>query len=342
LNKKQKRFRSLQTKDPMKFTEAQLEQAFIELVGNEGIPHVFGETIQTAPDEVLIKEDLKAFLSKKYQGNQITASEIDAIILQLESYPASDLYESNKAIMKLVSDGFILKREDRSKRDLYIQLIDYAGLEQHRTPNAEDLLTIAAEGRDDYPADQNIYKIVNQFEILGYEKRIPDGIIYINGLPLVVIEFESAIREEATIHDAYKQLTVRYQRDIPELFKYNAFCVISDGVNNKAGSFFAPYDFFYAWRKIEGLENEVDGISSLYTMVQGMFNRKRLRDIIHNFVYFPDSAKKDEKIVCRYPQYYAANKLFQNIKKIFVLLVTEGLVHTLALPDVVSAIPCFS
>jgi type I restriction enzyme R subunit len=325
LNKKQKRFRSLQTKDPMKFTEAQLEQAFIQLVSNEGIPHVFGETIQRAPDEVLIKEDLKAFLSKKYQGNQITASEIDAIILQLESYPASDLYESNKAIMKLVSDGFILKREDRSKKDLYIQLIDYAGLEQQRTPDVEDLPIIAAEDKDDYPADQNIYKIVNQFEIQGYEMRIPDGIVFINGLPLVVIEFKSAIREEATIHNAYKQLTVRYKRDIPELFKYNAFCVISDGVNNKAGSFFALYDFFYAWRKIEGLGNEVDlsagvsteadGIDSLYTMVQGMFNRKRLRDIIHNFVYFPDSSKKEDKIVCRYPQYYAANKLFQNIKK---------------------------
>ncbi len=66
----------------------------------------------------------------------------------------------------------------------------------------------------------------------------------------MVFEFKSAIREEATIHDAYVQLTVRYRRDIPELFKYNAFCVISDGVNNKAGSFFAPYEFFYAWRKV--------------------------------------------------------------------------------------------
>ena len=99
-----------------KFTEAQLEQAFMELLGSEETPHVSGESIVRAPDEVLIKEDLKAFLSKKYEGNQITASEIDAIILQLESYPASDLYESNKSIMKLVSDGFILNREDRSKK----------------------------------------------------------------------------------------------------------------------------------------------------------------------------------------------------------------------------------
>lgn len=139
-----------------KFTEAQLEQAFIDLLHGEEIPHVLGETIQRAPNEVSIKEDLKAFLSKKYQSDQIMSSEIDAIILQLETYPASDLYESNKAIMKLVSDGFILKREDRAKKDVYIQLIDYSGLEQHRMPDHDDLLVIAAEDQIDYPIDQNI------------------------------------------------------------------------------------------------------------------------------------------------------------------------------------------
>ncbi len=87
---------------------------------------------------------------------------------------------------------------------------------------------------------------MNQLAIEGTEMRIPDLIVYINGLPVVVFEFKSAIREDATIHDAYKQLTNRYRRDIPQLFKYNAFCVISDGVNNKMGSFFAPYEFFYA------------------------------------------------------------------------------------------------
>ena len=88
--------------------------------------------------------------------------------------------------------------------------------------------------------------------------------------PLVVFEFKTAIETDCTIHNAFMQLTVRYQRDIPELFKYNAFCVISDGVNNKAGSFFAPYEVFYAWRRVAGLAKEVDGIGSMYTMVQGM------------------------------------------------------------------------
>ena len=149
--------------------------------------------------------------------------------------------------------------------------------------------------------------MVNQLQIQGSEKRIPDGILYINGLPLVVFEFKSAIREEATIHDAYVQLTTRYRRDIPELLKYNALCVISDGVNNKMGSLFAAYEFFYAWRKVTGDEKiEKDGIDSLFTMINGLFDKARLRDVIHNFIFFPDSSKKEEKIVCRYPQYYAA------------------------------------
>jgi len=274
----------------MKFTEGRLEQAIIELLAKEDIPHVHGEALERNPDEVLLQSDLREFLAEQYADEGITPNEINAVIRQLTAFPASDLYESNKAIMKLVSDGFLLKREDRNQKDLYIQLIDYSA------------------------ADNNRYKIVNQLEIQGFETRIPDAILYINGLPLVVFEFKSAIREEATINDAYVQLTTRYRRDISELFKYNALCVISDGVNNKVGSFFAPYEFYYAWRKITGNEAlDKDGIDSLYTLVHGLFNRQRLREVIRHFVFFPDTSKKDEKIVCRYPQYYAATKLYQSI-----------------------------
>ena len=299
----------------MKFTEEKLEMAFTELLGQEGFPHNSGITITRKPEEVLIEEDLQKFLLTQYTGKGITVNEIKSIILQLKSLSASDLYESNKTFLKMLSDGFILKREDRNQKDIYIQLIDYAGLNKHRQPEADQLITVAAESESEYSQDNNIYKFVNQLEIFGNEKRIPDGIVYINGLPLVVFEFKSAIREDATIHDAFKQLTVRYRRDIPEIFKYNVFCVISDGINNKAGSFFAPYDFYYALRRVEGLAKEVDGIDSMFTMVQGMFNKNRLRDIIRNFIYIPDSSKKNEKIVCRYPQYYAARALYESIKK---------------------------
>jgi len=299
----------------MKFTEEKLEKAFTELLGQEGFPHHLGITITRKPEDVLIEEDLQNFLLTQYAEQGITVNETKSIILQLKSLSASDLYESNKTFLKMLSDGFILKREDRNQKDIYIQLINYVGLNKHRQPEADQLISIAAEPEEVYPPDNNIYKFVNQLEIIGSEKRIPDGIVYINGLPLVVFEFKSAIREEATIYDAYKQLTVRYHRDIPELFKYNAFCVISDGVNNKAGSFFAPYEFFYVWRRVAGLAKDVDGIDSMFTLIQGMFHKNRLRDIIRNFIYIPDSSKKNEKIVCRYPQYYAARALYDNIKK---------------------------
>ncbi|SHN90127.1 Type I restriction-modification system, restriction subunit R [Bathymodiolus heckerae thiotrophic gill symbiont] len=297
----------------MKFTEAKLEQAFIELLEIEGFPHFLGNTISRADDEVLIEEDLKNYLLSRYKKEQLTEIESQSIILQLKALSSSDLYESNKKIMRWLADGFILKREDRTQKDIHIELIDYSGLPPQT--QSRDLDNIIAEQQAKYGKDHNIYKFVNQLEIVGTEKRIPDGVIYINGLPVVVFEFKSAIREEATIHNAFEQLSIRYKRDIPELFKYNAFCIISDGVNNKAGSFFAPYEFYYAWRRVAGLAKDVDGIDSLFTLVQGMLNQNRLRDIIQNFIYIPDSSKKDEKIVCRYPQYYAARTLYENIKK---------------------------
>ena len=301
----------------MKFTEEKLEQAIIELLGNEGYPHSCGESIERAPEDVLIKPDLREFLSKRYQAESITSDEIEQIIHKLEYLPASDLYATNKAIMKFVSDGFLLKREDASQKDLYIQLIDYDGIEQPlQTVLDSKLEVVEPSAKYLKNNDTNIYRVVNQMEIQGYELRIPDGILYINGLPLVVFEFKSAIREEATILDAYTQLTTRYDRDIPELFKYNALCVISDGVNNKMGSYFAPYEFYYSWRKITGEEKlDKDGISSLFTMINGLFNKKRLVDVIRHFIYVPDTSSKQEKIVCRYPQYYAAIKLFANIKQ---------------------------
>ncbi len=275
----------------MKFTEAKLEQAFIELLGAEGIPYVSGKAILREPSEVLLLDDLRDYFIRRYKKQGITANEVEGIVRQLKQLPSSDLYESNKTFMHWVRDGFVLKREDRSQKDLFIQLIDI-----------------------DSPQN-NQFKMVNQLEIQGFEKRIPDGILYINGLPMVVFEFKSAIREEAVMHDAYLQLSTRYKRDIPELFKYNTFCVISDGVNSKAGSFFAPYDYYYAWRKISGNEIDVDGIDAMHSLIQGMFQPDRLLDIIHNFIYLPDRTKKDEKILCRYPQYYAARKLYQNIIK---------------------------
>lgn len=162
---------------------------------------------------------------------------------------------------------------------------------------------------------KNLFKVINQFEVQGMEcLRILDAVMFINGLPLVIIEFKSATRENATIFTAYEQLTVCYTRDIPDLFKFNAFVVISDGVNNKYGSLFADYDYFYAWRKIEDAETEVDGINSLYSIVKGLFRKDRLLSVIKDFIFFSDQSQNKLKVVCRYPHFFATTKLLENIK----------------------------
>ena len=269
------------------FNESTLETAIIENLKNQNYEYARGDDIHKELSDVLIRDDFRNFMMLNYD---LTDFEVNSLLRRFDNYTNADLYSSNKEIMNLIMEGLIIKREDKTKQDLYINFIDYENPEK------------------------NIIKIINQLEIQGTEKRIPDAIIYINGLPLVVFEFKSAVKENTTIKDAFEQITIRYTRDIPELFKYNAFCVISDGVNNKCGSIFAKYEFFYAWRTTEFMGEEADGIGSLETMIEGLFNKETLLDVIHNFVYFPDKSTNSLKIVCRYPQYYASRKLLDNIK----------------------------
>ena len=273
------------------FNEHALEMAIMELFEKEGYIYTSGEVVHKELSDVLLRDDLRAYLRDRYAEQGITSLEVESVIARLTANMGGSLYENNVHTYCLITEGFSIKREDASKADLFIEPIDFC------------------------TEANNIIRIVNQLEIKGLERRIPDGIIYINGLPMVVLEFKSAVKEETTIKDAFTQLTVRYRRDIPELFKYNAFVVISDGVNSKYGSLFTPYEFFYAWRKVEATDKATDGVSSLLTMVQGLFRKDRLLSVIKDFVFLPDSSKREQKIVCRYPQFFATHKLFNNIRQ---------------------------
>ena len=274
----------------MPFLETDLEKLIIDLIKNREYIYNHGDSLERTYEDVLIEKDLKEYLNKRYKENLIDENEIEKIILSLRSISNSDLYDANKRTFIKMVEGENFTRLDRSKKDFYLQLFDF-----------------------EHP-ENNIFKVCNQVIIKGNQKRIPDAIIYINGIPVVVWEFKSTTREDATIHDAFTQITTRYTRDIPELFKYNAFVVISDGINSKMGSVFSDYEHFYAWRKVNDTDKEEDGINSLYTMIDGLFDKERLLDVIHNFIYFPDdSCDKELKIVCNYPQYFAANKLLKNV-----------------------------
>ena len=277
---------------PAIFTEAVLEQAIIDKFKAEDYRYTAGDDLHRELTDVLIEEDLKAFLKAKYAPEGITDSEVDSIIRSMRYASPVPVYSANKAMFLRMVEGETFVREDRSAKDFHLRLIDF-----------------------DRVDNKNIVRIVNQMTVKGpTATRRPDAIVYLNGMPVVVMEFKSAIKEDTTIHDAYIQITTRYLRDIPELFKYNCFAVISDGVNTKAGSIFADYEFFYSWRRVEMNDRPADGISTLDTMIQGLFRKERLYDFIHNFIYFPDTDNgKHLKVVASYPQYFGARKLLANI-----------------------------
>ena len=271
------------------FNEHTLEMAIMELFEQQGYSYVNGETIHKEQTEVLLRDDLRMYLMDRYAHEGITPLEVERVMAKLTADNGAPLYQQNAQTYRLMTEGFAIKREDASLPDLFVEVIDF------------------------HDVDRNIFKVVNQLEIKGTERRIPDGIVYVNGLPVVVLEFKSAVKEDTTILNAYTQLTVRYRRDVPNLFRYNAFIVISDGVNNKYGSLFADYDFFYTWRKVEQKDKPGEGINTLHSMMQGLFRRERLLSVMKDFVFFPDNSKSELKVVCRYPQFFATHSLYDHI-----------------------------
>ena len=273
-----------------KFSEDQLELAIIELFKQQGYVHVLGEHIERSFRDILLLDDLRAFILDRYADEELTELEIKQIINKLSLISASPLYAGSKEAFLLISEGFDLVREDSAKIALHIDFIDY-----------------------DNP-QKNSFKIVNQFSVQGDELRRPDLLIFINGIPVVICEFKSAINENATIYNAWEQIAKRYKRDIPHLIKYCCLSVISDGANTKLGSVFTPYAFYYTWNRINEKDKSVNGISALKTMIQGAFSKERLLAVLRDFVFFPDNGTKEEVIVCRYPQFFGAVKMFKNIK----------------------------
>lgn len=271
-----------------KFTEDQLEQAIIELFQLQGYTYVHGESIHRQYEDILLEDDLRTFLLGRY--TDLSEIEVQKIINRIALIQASPLYLGNRETFWLVNEGFDLQRDDISKVALHVDYIDY-----------------------DNP-EKNIFKVVNQYSVQGERLRRPDLLIFVNGIPVTICEFKSAINEDTTVHDAWEQITIRYTRDIPKLMKYCFLSIISDGANTKLGSIFTPYEYYYSWNKANDADTVANGISSLKTMIAGAFAPERLLRVIRDFVFYPDDSKKSEAIVCRYPQFFAANKMLANIK----------------------------
>lgn len=269
------------------FNESDLESAIVELFRQEGYQYSHGDEIHRQLKDVLLYDDLRAFLSSEYP--QLSSTEIEKVVSRIDNLPSVPLYESNREAYRLVTEGFDLVR-DNSQLAVHIDYIDFDNV------------------------DNNVFRVVNQYAVEDGHLRIPDMLVFVNGIPVGIFEFKTAVKEDKTIHDAWEQITIRYARDIPSLLRFSFLSVISDGANTRLGTIFSPYKFYYSWNKADEQETVANGISSLLTMVKGAFAKERILKILRDFVFYPDDSKSQEAVICRYPQFFAANKMFESLK----------------------------
>ena len=274
-----------------KFTEAELEEAIIDLFRQENYAYVNGESIHRQYEDILLTDDLRAYLSDRYQSAGLSDAEMKKIINKLSLINSTPLYLGSRDAFRLVNEGFDLARDDITKVALHIDYINY-----------------------DEP-EKNIFKVVNQYSVQGEHLRRPDMLVFINGIPVAIFEFKTAVEEDTTVFDAWEQITIRYCRDIPKLMKYCFVSVISDGANTRMGSIFTPYEYYYSWNKANDEEKVSNGISSLFTMVKGAFAKDRIIALLRDFIFYPDDSNKNEEIVCRYPQFFGARKMLDSIRE---------------------------
>lgn len=273
------------------FTESSFENAVLELFQNQGYKYQCGYDLHRANEEILIVDDFKDYLSKRYALLNLQESEINFILHNLLSSRGTSLYSTMKSTLCTLQNGITLDRSAYGMKDEFIEYFDFSN------------------------AENNVFKVVNQFEVKDAALRRPDIVVFINGIPVSVIELKTVSEEGVKLYSAFEQLTIRYTRDIENLMRFSFISVISDGVNTKCGSIFSDYKHFFSWKSTDGKSYAKDGVESLTTMISGLFDHATLLNLIQNYIYFPDTSKNNLMILPKYSQYYASELLFQNIKE---------------------------
>ncbi len=279
----------------MKLNEDTLtEQPVIEWLKEMGYDYEFGPDISPGGlkeerqfKEVVLKERLKRSLARL--NPELPESAIDEAVRQIVSFEHPNLEIANRAIYKLLTEG--VKVEARS--------------------NGESRWRIAKVFDFENPLN-NEFLVVNQFAIQGMERvRRPDVVVFVNGIPVAVFELKSPTTESGTLYSAYEQLQ-EYKKDIPDLFKYNQLLVVGDLIEARHGTISSSWEWFAKWKRIEEEEELHKGESELQVLVQGIFHKARLLDIIQNFIVFEADSDRDAikytKKMCLYHQYYGVNR----------------------------------
>ena len=278
-------------------SEDHIEQIVIQEFIDLGYSYVNGADIspdgiaqEREYDEVVLKHRLRAAIAK--QNPTVPADAQEDAIRKLLRSESPNLFQNNYTIHKYLTEGVDVeyRKGDRIVGDK-VWLIDYEN------------------------PTNNEFLVVNQFTIIenNINKR-PDVILFVNGIPLVVIELKNATDENATIHSAFNQLQT-YKQTIPSLFLYNALLIVSDGWDALYGSLTSPKQFFVPWKSIDGKEVADEHIPQMEVMVKGMLNKNVLPDLIRHYILFHQNKEEITKIVPRYHQYFAVNKAVETTRK---------------------------
>ena len=281
------------------FVESDFENALITFLEQEDWHYLYGDNIPRASRrEVIYMDDLVQFLKKT------NADLDDEDILQIAENVRLVGSDSDFATLHKVYGWMVDGMQYVSKKGVprIVKLIDFENTDTN---------------------DSNIYRVVNQFTVeyinnSETKTRRPDVLLYINGMPVCIIELKNPADANATIYDAWEQINIRYWRDIPALLHYCPLACISDGVKTRLGTVRTPYEHFYAWRRIEdGDKVSTMPFDELETMVKGVYRPERFLEIFRDYVYFQDkNYDHDEKeIVCRYPQFFATRLLRESVIK---------------------------
>ena len=283
-----------------KLTESAIEDYAINLFEQQGYSYIYGPDI--APDtamaerqrydEVLLVGRLEKALSRI--NPSIPQAQLQTALKEVQRIHSPDLLTNNETFHRLLTEGVTVShQQDGNERGSLVSLIDFANPEN------------------------NDFAVVNQFTVIeNHQNKRPDLILFVNGIPLVVIELKNATDENATIKSAYQQLET-YKKTIPTLFSSNAFLVISDGLEAKAGSLSAGLSRYMTWKTADGKAEASHLVSQLETLIKGMLNKATLLDLVRHFIVFEKSKKEDPntgiisiqtvKKVAAYHQYYAVN-----------------------------------
>ena len=274
--------------DDKKFTEDAYEQTLIALFRDElGYKYECGYEVERDYKEPFYRADLEA--SMRRLNPDLPAAALDDGIKKLTTINEGTLEQNNEKFTKWMQDGLEVQvKLNGEERTVLMQLIDY-----------------------EHP-QRNLFKVVNQWRVEDYKNKRCDMVVMVNGLPLVVVELKSATAEDATIDEAYKQIK-NYQQSIQSLFNYNAFNVISDMSETKAGTITAKQERYMEWKSIDG-EHVSTLVADYRTFFIGMFQQERLLDILKNYICFEHKEGKISKILAAYHQYFAVGKVMVRTK----------------------------